>query len=133
MSCLGHIRCHSVCPETGILSHQNQEPGGSRGSGCSTFLINRSRLLIGILIQHLQAMSGIGMMCVRDNSDTERDSGRGWRISDADAERWFPVVIVIVMMLTQRADPWSRGQQTAEHFLSLTVTPAPADPPGDRR
>ena len=73
------------------------------------------------------------MMCDRDNSDTERDSGRGWRISPSDAERWFPVVIVIVMMLTQRADPWSRGQQTAEHFLSLTVTSAPADPPGDRR
>ena len=105
MSCLGHIRCHSVCPETGILSHQNQEPGGSRGSGCSTFLINRSRLLIGILIQHLQAMSAIVMMCDRDNSDTERDSGRGWRISPSDAERWFPVVIVDDAHSEERLEP----------------------------
>ena len=70
-------------------------------------------------------MSGIVMM-----SDTERDLGKGWRISPSDAERWFPVVIVIVM-LTQRVDPWS--QETAEHFLSITVTPAPTDPAGDRR
>ena len=92
------------CPRVWLASDVASSPGfwGSQGSG-STFLINRSQPPRRPGREWEQAMVlwlWWWMMDPRDNSDNrERDRQRGRRMLGA-SERGFPVVIVIVMMLT---------------------------------
>ena len=69
------------------------------------------------------------MMYLRDNSDTERDSGPGWRISPSDAERWFPVVIVDDAHSEERVEQWSRARhRQLAASCPCNCNPGPTDP-----
>ena len=72
------------------------------------------------------------MMYLRDNSDTERDSGPGWRISPSDAERWFPVVIVDDAHSEERVEP-GPDSDSWPLPVPVTVIPAQLTPTGDTR